>query len=90
VENLRDITVPQVIDMMGLVTNSRQSWTIGARVRERYRETHGGRYPRKLLAEKTKGTGSHCFAHYPPEFQPEIEKIVSLVVGRGGQDDLFV
>ena len=84
------ITVPEVMRDLGLQWRNEDAWTIGAAVRERYRELHGGKYPEKKLRPKTSGCGSHCFAVYPLSFRKEIERIISMhETAKSAQRSLF-
>jgi hypothetical protein len=69
------VTVPEVMKALGLEPEPHVSWSIGARVREEYVATMKAPPP-KALRPKTSGSGSHCFAVYPPEMVPLIERIV--------------
>lgn len=80
-----EVTVPQVARQLGIELSPEQAWSIGARVRERYRLQNNGRYPPKRNATKTCGAGSHCFAHYPCTFAQDIVAEIRAVTAHGGQ-----
>lgn len=69
------ITVPDVCRAMHVEPVPALTWSVGNAVREEYRRAHGN-CPPKELRTKTKGTGSHCFAVYPPEMRPAIERLI--------------
>ena len=68
-------TVSERIEALNFDATTRQRWSIGNAVRDRYVKMYG-QLPVKALRRKTSGIGSHCFAIYPPEFQPEIDAII--------------
>ena len=69
------ITVMDVLRSMKIEITPALSWSVGAKVRERYRALTT-RDPEKELRKKTDGAGSHCFAVYPETMRPEIERII--------------
>jgi hypothetical protein len=69
------ITVPDVVRGMKIELTPRLNWSVGNRMQNTYRRRFG-KQPPKVLAEKTSGGGSHCFAIYPPEWRKEIEAVV--------------
>jgi len=69
------ITVIDVIRDMGLEPSPDLSWSVGARVRDMY-EMRRGELPPKELRPKTGAGGTHCFAVYPAEMRPDIERVI--------------
>ena len=67
------VTVIDVANAIGVRLTNDQAWRVGAWAREQWRMDHGGSLPIKSLRSKTAGTGSHCFAIYPPSYAPRIE-----------------
>lgn len=83
------ITIIQVARAIGIELTPSLSWSIGARVREMY-AIEFGELPEKALRQKTSGTGSHCFAVYPPEYRARIEQAIHAVNAEAsGQGRLF-
>lgn len=83
------ITVVDVFKAMGLSPTVQMTWAVGAAVRDRYQERFG-HLPEKVLRTKTSGSGSHCFAVYPPSWRPVIVECISRVnAARAAQPDLF-
>ncbi len=87
------ITVVAVIREMGYEPDKTLTWPVGEIVAGRWFSAHG-EWPAKLLAEKTNGGGSHCFAHYPDEWIGLIQEVVQRVVDESEaetlrQPDLF-
>lgn len=72
-------TVIDLIREQGFEPASPLSWEIGAAVRDAYERAHGA-LPEKDLRPKTSGTGSHCFACYPPSFKAEAGAIVARLL----------
>jgi hypothetical protein len=72
---LRSITVIEVMREMGVEPAPDVSTAIGNRVRDEYEALYGV-LPPKALRPKTNGGGSHCFAVYPVEMKPTIERVV--------------
>ena len=69
-------TVIDVMRDMGIKDPDKGlTWTVGDMVKNKWFEIHG-QLPEKQLRPKTNGPGSHCFAVYPPAFQPEIKRII--------------
>lgn len=56
----------------------RQAWAIGNRARDLWQSRHDGALPEKDLRTKTRRSarGSHMFAVYPPDFWPEIDRMI--------------
>lgn len=71
----RGITVPEVFRALGFEPVPEATWAVGAAVREAWRAETGA-LPPKALRPKTGGGGSHCFAVYPPDWQPRIAEFV--------------
>ena len=71
----RWFTVMDVFRALRFEPEPRISWAVGAEARQHYEERYGVP-PSKVLRPKTSGAGSHCFALYPPEMWPVVEKIV--------------
>ena len=83
------ITVIEVFRALGSVPSRHQSWAVGSRVAAAFRAEFD-REPPKELRQKTKGAGSHCFAVYPSEWRPRIEREALAVLGGDErQGDLF-
>lgn len=86
-----EITVIDVMKSMNIEITPDMSWSVGAAVRERWRMTHNGELPKKGLRSKTAGTGSHCFAVYPREWDKVIREIVmSFTTQKQKQGELFI
>lgn len=69
------ITVIDVMRAKNIEITSDLSVRIGIRARDNWMALTG--YPpKKELAIKTSGSGSHCFAQYPEDFRPVIESII--------------
>lgn len=84
-----DFTLIDVLRDRGIEPHKSFSWTLGAILRDRYREMVGD-LPVKALRTKTIGIGSHCFATYPPEFRPTAEALVNEYFAMlAAQLDLF-
>lgn len=75
----KTVTVPEVARAMGVDLTKSDAWSVGARVREIYKERTGGDTPAYELRKKTSGKGSHCFAVYPATMRRAIEKVISGV-----------
>jgi len=73
---VRTFTLLDLLDEMNIEPHNELTWTLGAALRERFRELHD-RLPEKELRTKRSGLGSHCFAVYPISFKPEAQKIVT-------------
>ena len=69
------ITVHDVARAMDLELNDEMAWSIGALVAKAW-QWQSGTPPLKDLRTKKAGTGSHCFALYPPAFRGRIELII--------------
>ena len=63
---------------LGLEVHKSLTWPAGDAVRDEWGRRHG-RLPEKALRRKASGTGSHCFAIYPPEFRDEMDRIIREV-----------
>jgi len=85
------VTVRDRIRALGLAYSKRLHWSAGAAIRERWRDLHDGELPEKQLRQKTlRDGGSHCFAVYPDDFVPEIDRILrTFQAARDRQRDLF-
>jgi hypothetical protein len=79
IELIRDgnkfITVIDVILDLGYWPNTELDTNVGNRMWRLFRAA-AKKQPDKNLEEKTFSNGSHCFAHYPPDWRPVIEKVV--------------
>lgn len=85
----KGVTVIDVCRKIGIEPKPALTWSVGNQVRHIY-ETRTGELPPKALRQKTGGGGSHCFAVYPAEMAPEIEKIIRQhEVEAARQPDLF-
>ncbi|HSG19281.1 MAG TPA: hypothetical protein VLA31_00795 [Burkholderiaceae bacterium] len=83
------ITVPQVARSMNVELKPREAWSIGSMIASMY-QTRVGSLPTKALRPKSCGSGSHCFAIYPPSWEKEIRAAISAQVdGRPDQGALF-
>jgi hypothetical protein len=72
------LTVHDVARAMGLALTDRQAWRAGDLIRRAWEYEHKDP-PTKNNRTKKAGTGSHCFALYPPEWQPRIERFILSV-----------
>ncbi len=83
------ITVMQVFAALGVTPTSDEAWAVGNRMQRMY-AAEFGEQPPKDNRPKTSGAGTHCFALYPPGWQPRIEKVIRDVVDmRKSQSGLF-
>jgi hypothetical protein len=67
-----------VIDIARQATpelTNEQAWSVGAQAADLFEEEYG-HPPTKDLRTKTSGTGSHCFAVYPPPFHEKIKLLL--------------
>ena len=71
-------TVIDVFRHLDLEPDPEDTWAAGARLRDMY-EDAAGKLPDKALRPKTSGTGSHCFAVYPPKWWDKAVEIVMLI-----------
>jgi hypothetical protein len=69
-------TLIDILHSRGITPDKSFTWTLGAILREAFREENDGRYPVKQLRQKTNAGGSHCFAIYPEAFRRRAESIV--------------
>ena len=69
------ITIIDVMRELKLECHPNVTWVVGAQVRDLY-EDMTGHLPTKVLRQKTKGIGSHCFAIYPSSMRRDIERII--------------
>ena len=55
------------------------AWALGNLMREAWLRDpmSGGELPTKALRTKTNDQGSHCFALYPEEFWPTMDRIIN-------------
>ena len=70
--------MPTVIDRfraLRVEPDKRVTWAVGNAVMHRYVD-ECGRQPLKVLRQKTGGGGSHCFAVYPEEWVPVIDRMI--------------
>jgi hypothetical protein len=84
------LTVLDVMRDLGVEPEPRISWAIGNRARDEYQALYDS-LPPKALRPKTAGRGgSHCFAVYPAEMRPTLERIVrEFKTARAAQGNLF-
>lgn len=83
------ITVPEVARSMGAVLDSRQAWSVGSAIAAEYHK-RCGMQPPKALRPKTSGSGTHCFAVYPPHWGPIIRRAIEAhLKSSARQPDLF-
>ena len=86
---MKAVTVLDVARSMGVDLDKSTAWSVGAAVRRLY-EAEVGELPPKDLRTKTAGSGSHCFAVYPPEWRDRIAEIImSHRVEEARQTSLF-
>jgi hypothetical protein len=84
------ITTIDVFRRLGLNPTKDEAWAVGAAVRDRYQEIFGALPPKGLRPKTRSDAGSHCFALYPPEFEPLIEQVIGrMKIARDAQRDLF-
>jgi hypothetical protein len=72
---MKTVTVMQCFALLGIVPESKVSWSVGSRVAAMWREEHGEE-PRKELRAKTHGAGTHCMAVYPQSWRKRIERVI--------------
>ena len=83
------IAIPQVARAMSVELSPREAWSIGSEVATLYQRRVGAQ-PTKDLRPKTSGSGSHCFAVYPPAWEKTIRAVIeSHIADRRTQNDLF-
>lgn len=83
------ITVMQVFSALGITPSPAVSWSVGTRMANAH-AAEFGEQPPKDNRPKTSGSGSHCFALYPVDWQPRIEKVIRETVQQErDQGDLF-
>ena len=70
-----EFTVIDVIRDLGFEPENEFDWAVGQKAQKVYAWRYG-RQPRKDLRPKTHRRGVHCFALYPEDFRPTVEKIV--------------
>jgi len=78
------ITVPGVAKSMGVKMTQAQATKVGNTVMNAYRRKNEGALPPKDLNGKTNGGGSHCHAHYPPDWYDLIRDVIRRV---GAEND---
>lgn len=77
------ISIHDVARDMNLVLDDRQAWKAGSLVESGWKWAVGTP-PVKDLRRKKSGTGSHCFALYPPQWRERIERAIRTF---GGSQD---
>jgi len=83
------LTVHDVASRMGRELDDEVAWSVGTQIAAAWRR-QTGTSPLKDLRSKKSGTGSHCFALYPPAFFPLMERIIlAYRPPLAGQLDLF-
>lgn len=83
------ITIPQVARAMSVELQPREAWSIGSEIATLYQRRVGAQPP-KDLRPKTSGSGSHCFAVYPPAWEKTIRSVIEAhVADRRQQNTLF-
>jgi hypothetical protein len=84
--------MPTIIDRfraLRVEPDKRVTWAVGDAVMHKYVEEYG-RQPPKILRRKTNSKGSHCFAFYPLEWAPIIDRmILAHNVETQRQEELF-
>ena len=86
---MNGITVMQVFKSLGVNPEPTISWSVGSRMAQLWRDAEG-REPTKELRPKTTGGGSHCFAIYPFDWRPAIERVIRETTDIAkSQGDLF-
>ena len=84
--------MPTVIDRfraLRVEPEKHAAWAVGNAVMYKYVDEYG-RQPPKDLRSKTNDGGSHCFALYPDDWVPIIDKIIRAYnVEAQRQGDLF-
>tara|TARA_R110002110_G_scaffold77412_1_gene203555 strand:+ start:467 stop:769 length:303 start_codon:yes stop_codon:yes gene_type:complete len=77
----RWVTVPERIAALGYEQNSvvgnQLAWIVGARARDAWMAANESP-PDLELRRKTCGTGSHCFAIYPPPWAAVIDDMIDV------------
>ena len=68
------ITIHDVARDLGYDLDPASAWAIGKETEAAWK-CEIGAPPLKDLRVKKRGTGSHCFALYPPHFWPRMERI---------------
>jgi hypothetical protein len=69
------LTVHDVARQMQVVLSDAQAWRVGSRMASAW-EYVVGSPPVKDLRTKKLGTGSHCFALYPPVWRERVERFI--------------
>lgn len=86
------ITVIDVFRRLGLETDKRKTWAVGAIVARKWL-VENGTEPPKMNRRKTAGGGSHCFAVYPESWFETIAELAKQTCAeleaQKPQHDLF-
>ena len=84
------LSVHDAARKMGLELDDETAWSLGALIASAW-QWQTGTAPLKDLRSKKSGSGTHCFALYPPEWLPRLQEIVLAVSNtRLSQTNLFV
>ena len=69
------VTIVEVMRRLGVEITNEKTWALGREARKLHVAQYGVP-PRKVLRQKTNGTGSHDFSGYPPEFVGVVEGLI--------------
>ncbi len=82
-------TVVARIRALGIGSDRRLAWRVGAMVRDSWQKCYG-QLPTKANTTKVSGTGSHCHARYPHAWAPRIDDMILHTCGDdGGTQGVF-
>lgn len=85
----RDFTIIDVFRFLNLELMPADTWEAGAKLRDLYL-SRVGKLPEKELRPKTGGTGTHCFAVYPPLWWDDAVSIANAITTqKANQMSLF-
>lgn len=72
---MKKITTMQVFFALGISPEPKLAWAVGSIVQRMYADKYGEQPP-KENRPKTSGSGTHCFAVYPPTWFKRIEGVI--------------
>lgn len=80
------VTVIDRVTALGYEAHKSLTWPVGDAARTAWLKSTG-HLPDKGLRRKTGGTGSHCFALYPPSFSVHIDRIIHAIANDIAAED---
>jgi hypothetical protein len=78
------ISIHTVAADLQVELSNEEAWHIGKAVAAKWAEVMH-RQPVKDLRRKKMGLGSHCFALYPPSWQPVFERAIRAITARAAR-----